>query len=346
MCSTWNVEMVRSIGADHVIDYITDDLTRTQPPAVRLAGMDTRLRLIIDTDPGVDDAQAILMALAHPSTTVEAITTVAGNVGIEHTTRNACAVLDVAGADVPIFAGADGPLVGRRIEAAEVHGSDGLGDCGRSGSDRQARDEHGANAIVELTRAHPGELTLVCLGPLTNVALATRLDPTLPKRVRRIVVMGGAVRATGNSSAVAEFNVHADPEAASVVFDAWSEVTLVTWEATLAHPLPSDLLSVRAANTPAATFVREISAHASRYVRDFLGVDDLFVPDPLAMAVTLEPDIVLEERTCQIRVELAGAHTRGQTVALRDTSSGEAIVRLIERVDGDRLRDLVLLALR
>lgn len=306
--------------------------------------MNDRLRLIIDTDPGVDDALAILMALAHPRATVEAITTVAGNVGIGHTTRNAGAILDLAGADVPIHRGAAGPLVGRPLEAADVHGGDGLGDCGRSSSDRRPSAEHAANALVRLTRDDPGALTLVCLGPLTNVALATRLDPDLPSRVRRLVVMGGAVRATGNSSAVAEFNIHADPEGASVIFDAWPEATLVTWEATLAHPLVWGLLSSDGTDTPTGAFVRAITAHVAEYVRHNLGSDSFYVPDPLAMAVALEPEIVADERSCGIVIELAGGHTRGQTVAIPAGGAG-ANVRVIERVDAGRLASLVVDAL-
>lgn len=310
-----------------------------------LPAMADPVRLIIDTDPGVDDAWAILMALAHPRATVEALTTVAGNVSLEHTTRNACAIVDVAASDVPVFAGSSGPLVGQRVEAGEVHGADGLGDAGRSSSQRRPEDEHAASAIVRLAGGAPGAMTLVAIGPLTNVALAVRLDPELPQRLGQLVVMGGAHRATGNTSAVAEFNVFADPEAAAVVFDAWPELTLVTWESTLAHPLSADLMEDASPDAPRSAFLRETSAHTIAYVRDFLGSQELYVPDPLAMAVALEPEIISAETRCAIRVELTGSLTRGQTVADNGRFSGRSpTVRVVDEVNRDRLRELLLLA--
>jgi purine nucleosidase len=168
------------------------------------------IRLVIDTDPGVDDAHAIMTAFAHPGARVKAITTVAGNVPLERTTANACTILDVLEQDVPVYAGCDRPLVGQPPDASYFHGADGLGDSGYPPSRRGVADRHAVNALIRQANESPGELTLVAIGPLTNVALATRLDPTLPQKYQRLVVMGGAIRCVGNITTAAEFNAYAD----------------------------------------------------------------------------------------------------------------------------------------
>src|ERR1700735_676563 len=192
-------------------------------------------QLLIDTDPGVDDALAILMAHAHAD--VIGLSIAAGNVGLAHTTRNARTLVDLLGASTPVFAGCSTPLVRAPEEdAAFVHGEDGFGDVGFREPKATASAESAALALLRLTRERPGELTLVALAPLTNLARALRLDPTLPQRVKRLVVMGGAVTGHGNTGKIpAEFNVGFDPEAAHVVFESFPDFELVDWEATLRH---------------------------------------------------------------------------------------------------------------
>src|SRR5579859_7973739 len=192
----------------------------------------SQLQLLIDTDPGVDDALAILMAHAHAD--VLGLSVAAGNVGLAHTTRNARTLVDLVKASTPVFAGCPTPLVRLSEEdAAFVHGHDGLGDVGFPEPKTVAVDEHAALAILRITHEHPGEITLVALAPLTNLALALRLDPSLPERVKRLIVMGGAVTGHGNTGRVpAEFNVGFDPEAAHVVFESFPDFDLVDWELT------------------------------------------------------------------------------------------------------------------
>src|SRR5262245_31059602 len=184
-------------------------------------------RLVVDTDPGVDDALALMLAFASPHVRVEAVTVVAGNVGLERTVANACTILDTLGADsgsTPVFRGCDRAFLGGRV-AATSHGADGLGDCHFPPSPRRVEAEHGSLALVRPANECPGELTLVALGPLTNLAVAMNLDPGLPQKYQRLVVMGGAVRATGNMpSPSTEFNVTSDPEAAAVVLERWPGV--------------------------------------------------------------------------------------------------------------------------
>jgi purine nucleosidase len=273
------------------------------------------VRLVIDTDPGVDDAHAIMVALSHPGVRVEAITTVSGNVGVDLTTANACKILDVMGKDVPVYAGSQYALIARNPHADYVHGKDGLGDAGIPASNRKVNDEHAANALVRLGNQFPGELTLVALGPLTNLALATCLDPDLPKKYQKLVIMGGAIRAQGNTTPTTEFNIFTDPEAADIVFKAWKGLTIVSWETTMAHPFDTPQVEeLMAFDTPRAEFFRKITENTIKFIAQFVGRKMLFAADFLAMAVAIEPEVVLRAETKYVEMELYGMNTRGQTV--------------------------------
>ncbi|GAB4477527.1 MAG: nucleoside hydrolase [Anaerolineae bacterium] len=297
-------------------------------------------RLIIDTDPGIDDAHAIMMAFACPEARVEAITTVAGNVGVDLTTANACKVLDVIGADVPVYRGCSRPLVlGAAEDAAAVHGRDGLGDAGIPPSSRQVMDEHASAALVRMAHENPGELTLVCIGPLTNLAVALRLDPGLPGRLAGLVVMGGAVFGRGNTANIsAEYNVYSDPEAAHVVFDEWPHLTLIPWETTVAYPIPEDMFNTWCGiKSSRAAFFERISRRLVDFIHSEMGVPVLFTPDALAVAAAVNPAIVTRTETHLVMVELHGRHTRGQTTVDWDDVTGRrAAVSLVLEIDFPR----------
>src|SRR4051812_49370103 len=193
-----------------------------------------RMKLLIDTDPGVDDALAIL--LAHRHADVVGLTIAAGNVELAHTVSNALKLVEVIGAQTPVFAGCANPLVLPAADAAFVHGNDGFGDTGYVPSARAAENEHAVDAMLRLSHEHAGELVIASIAPMTNIAMALRRDPTLPERIAQLVVMGGAVTGRGNTHLVpAEFNVGFDPEAAHVVFSTWPQFTLVDWELTVRH---------------------------------------------------------------------------------------------------------------
>ena len=274
-------------------------------------------RLIIDTDPGVDDAQAILLASAHPNTKIEAILSVGGNVGIEHTTRNALAIVEVIDQEIPVYRGCDEPLVYQSENAAWVHGADGLGDSGIEPLSKKIEKEHAVNALIRMINAEPNEFTVVAIGPLTNIGLAVKLDPTLPHKVKRFVVMGGAVTSHGNSSNLAaEFNIYADPEAAYVVFEAWANaeklIEIVDWEATIRHGIPKDIVKQwRTWETARAKFFNAISNQQNA---DILNKFGMLAPDPLALAVAVEPSCVKRADSCYVVVETGGTHARGQTI--------------------------------
>ena len=305
----------------------------------------SRSHLLIDTDPGVDDALAILMAHAHAD--VVGLTIAAGNVGLAHTVRNARTLVDLVGAATPIFAGCPTPLVHMPEEdAVHVHGVDGLGDVGFPEPAAVASDEHAAHAILRFTREHPG-LTLVALGPLTNLALALRLDPTLPQRVTRLVVMGGAVTGLGNTGKIpAEFNIGFDPEAAHVVFEAFPMFDLVDWEATLRHAFTDEEFDAwLAAGDKRAEFFGRVfgTARAFNLKRGRRGV---IAADALAMAVAIDPTIITRSEERHVAVELDGRLTRGATVVDWTGRLGHpANARIVMDVDQARFGAMVRRAL-
>ncbi len=273
-------------------------------------------KIIIDTDPGVDDAHAILLALAYPGVEIEAITTVNGNVGLDLTTANALKILDAAGKDIPVYRGCDRPLVNRCLEATHVHGEDGLGDCGIPASKKTAQSEHAVHALIRLADENPGQLTLAAIGPLTNLASALMIDPRLPSKYKRLVIMGGAIHGRGNTSTVtAEFNIYTDPEAAHIVFSSWPMLTLISWETTLGHVFTREVLDrFFGLGTPRARFFHDTNQKALSFIREYDGQDMLFAPDGLALAVAVEPEIVKISEKRFVSIELHGTQTRGQTV--------------------------------
>ncbi len=304
-------------------------------------------RLIIDTDPGVDDAQAILMAAAHPNTKIEAILAVGGNVGLEHTVRNALVLTEIVGQAIPVFAGCGPPLVMFQEDASEWHGVDGLGGASFE-PQCQAEKEHAVNALVRMVNESPNELTLAAIGPLTNVAVALKLDPDLPKKLKRFVIMGGAVTGHGNTSSIpAEFNIYYDPEAAHIVFEAWAQAVLIIevidWEATERHGIPeAKLLEWFEIDTPKAAFFKKILANSVERNFKHFGRKVIYAADPLAMSVVLEPDIVTRAEKHNLSIELVGTHTRGQTVVDWRDRHGLAInANIVLDVDVERFHALM-----
>ena len=299
-------------------------------------------KFIIDTDPGVDDAQAILMAHAHPDADLLGLTVVSGNVGIEHTVRNALTLVDVMQADYPVFPGCRQPLSIPGEDAAFVHGKDGFGDVGLPQPSARAETEHAANALVRLINDNPGEVTLVAIGPLTNVAVALLLDPDLPTKTERLVVMGGAVTGHGNVSNVgAEFNIYSDPEAAHLVFSGWPQFDLVDWEATLHHAYDFDVMDGwLGSGTAHARLYDQISQAIRRFVLSE-GRTQMRAADALAMAVALEPQQIESAVSRPVAIELNGQLTRGQTVVDWFERTGRAAnCRIVQQFNVARFLEL------
>jgi purine nucleosidase len=284
------------------------------------------LPLLIDTDPGVDDALALLMAFDAPQFRVIALTIAAGNVGLAYTVANALKLCEVAEVELPVYAGCDAPLLHPAPDASYVHGRDGFGDIGYAPAAQQAEAEHAALAMIRLSHAHAGRLVVCMLGPLTNLAVALKLDPSLPQRIGRIVVMGGAVTGQGNTTPTAEFNVGFDPEAAHLVFDAFAAagkvVEVADWEAVIRHGfLHTDVERWLQAAHPRARFFEAISRKTREWSAGLRG-EHWHAADALAMAALVAPEGVRERALRPLRVELTGAETRGATVVDWNRRSG------------------------
>lgn len=292
--------------------------------------------LVIDTDTGSDDAVALMLAVAEPSADIEAVTTVAGNVPLELATRNALYTLELMGAtEVPVYEGCDQPLL-RPLETAQwVHGEDGMGDIGLPPPQGAPQQGHAVDILRELSLKKPGELTLVTLGPLTNVAAALARDPELLSRYHHTYIMGGAPDAVGNVSAIAEYNVWADPEAAAMTFAAPGDKTLVGWNISRTRAVIGDAEREVLANmgTEFARFVVDINVVVDRVSREYNGLDGFDLPDPVTMAVALDTGIVTKAEHVHVGVA-TGDETRGLTyIDLRRTEAPPANLTVVWDVD-------------
>lgn len=272
-------------------------------------------KIILDCDPGHDDAIAILLAHGNPQIDLVAITTVAGNQTLPKVTRNALRMCTVAGiTDVPVAAGCAGPLIREQIIAPEVHGESGL-DGPLLPEPTVALDErHAVDLIVEtIMSAEPGEISLVPVGPLTNIAMAMRREPAILERVREVSLMGGAYT-RGNTTPAAEFNILADPEAAAAVFAAPWPVTMVGLDLThQATAEPEVVERIKAVGTPLAQIVVELLSFFAQSYADFAGMAAPPVHDPCAVARVIDPSL-LTVVDAFVAVETKGTWSYGQTV--------------------------------
>ena len=273
---------------------------------------------LIDTDTASDDAVAIIMALCAPDVRVCALTTVAGNVGIEQATRNALYSAEICDSAVPVFKGAAAPLVRVHEDAHWFHGRDGFGDRGYPAPRRAAEAEHAVDAIIRLVHAEPG-LTLVTLGPLTNVALALAREPSIAGKVSRCVVMGGAPCCEGNVTPAAEYNIWVDPEAARMVFRSGLPIEMVGWQVSRGDSVltEAEIAEVLALGTPKARFAIECNARAKEAYFIQTGQSGLSLADPTAMAIALDREIGTSWSRHLVEVECASELTRGMTVVDR-----------------------------
>jgi inosine-uridine nucleoside N-ribohydrolase len=294
-------------------------------------------RILIDCDPGHDDAIAILLALASPEVEVVGITTVAGNQTLEKTTANAIRVLDFVGRDeIPVAAGANRPLLREPFVAAYVHGETGLDGPDLPPPQREPIEEH----AVELLAKHVDGATLVPIGPLTNVALLLAQHPDV--RPKRIVLMGGAI-GLGNVTPAAEFNIWADPEAAARVFASGIEITMIPLEVTHTALLMNEDAERLRASGRTGRMVAELYDFFHRFHENTYGFDGSPIHDAVALAHVFRPDLV-ETKHCQVEIECASELTRGRTVVDLWNRTGEARpnVHVGVSVDGRGFVDLLL----
>jgi len=272
---------------------------------------------LIDTDVASDDAVAIIMALRAPDVRVVAITTVAGNVEVKQATRNALYTVELCGAEVPVYVGAEKPLLRVHQSATWFHGRDGFGDHGYPPPKQAPEKMHAVDAMIQAIEESPG-LVLVTLGPLTNLALALTRKPGIVEKIGRCVVMGGAPCCEGNVTPAAEYNIWVDPEAARVVMLSGLALELVGWQTSRADSVinNNDIAGILGLKSEVARFAIECNSRAREAYLEQTGEDGICLPDPVAMSVALDPTIG-EWSEHYVDVETHSELTRGMTVVDR-----------------------------
>ncbi|MCI1674215.1 MAG: nucleoside hydrolase [Bifidobacterium tibiigranuli] len=302
--------------------------------------------IILDCDPGHDDAMAILLAVGNPGIDLIGVTTVGGNQSLDKVTYNARSVLEMAHAtDIPVHAGSDRPLIRPLEVAASIHGETGLDGVTLPKPTRPLEQGHAANWIIDtIMGSEPGTITLVPTGPLTNIALAARLEPRIVERVKEIVLMGGGVH-VGNWSAVAEFNIKTDPEAARVVFrEAWP-LTMVGLDLThQALCTPQVQSRIDAIGTDLSAFASGLMDFFRKSYQNNQDFIDPPVHDPCTVAYLIDPS-VMTTRRCPLDVEIADGPTLGMTVAdLRgpEPSAKDCHTQVALKLDFDKFWNLII----
>ena len=294
-----------------------------------------KLPMLLDCDTGVDDAVAILLTKYLNTLELKAVTTVAGNVEVEHTTRNTLQVLELVGMeDIPVYRGAEKPLLCEAVTAHHVHGQNGLNDMTLPKPKREAKTLPAWDAIYEYAKKYEGELVVVAIGPLTNLALAIAKYKELPKLLKRIVIMGGAA-VGGNVTPSAEFNVYADPEAADMVFTCGAPVYMCGLDVTMrAYLSAEELDEIAALGSKQAVFTRDVMQGILKFYRTYKLAGVAF-HDPVTVLYA-DDDSYFQTDFAGVRVETKGRLTRGKTVTdLYSDKQMEHNAYVVTRVDRD-----------
>ena len=273
-------------------------------------------RIIIDTDPGIDDSLAILLALASPELSLEGLSVVHGNCSLEQATTNGLSVLELAhAAHIPLAKGCELPLVQPSLLALETHGNTGLGYAKLPEPRIKPTVQHGSDFLIEKILSNPGEMTLVAIGPLTNVALAIRKEPHIVSALKELVIMGGAIRHEGNTTALAEFNTFVDPHAAHIVYHAGIPTTLVPLDVTYQCVLTSqDVECLQKFDSPIPRFIKDTTDFYMEYHDAYQGMKGCVINDPLALALTFAPELC-DYQDLPVDVDISGGVSMGKTFA-------------------------------
>lgn len=272
--------------------------------------------LIIDTDMGGDDATALLLAAKNPNVTIEGVTVLAGNVSLEQAAQNALMTLEVAGANIPVYKGADSSLMARKFELFSVYGKDGMGDVNLIHPKTKAQKKSAVDFILETVKKYPNEIEIVMLGPATNIALAIEKDAETMRRVKKIWSMGTAGFGPGNATPVAEFNVFKDAEAYKVMLDLGVPVTIIGWDIANNEQLCFNrkILDEMRNSSPAQKFIAVANEKYFGYCHDLQKSDNAPVSDAVLMAAALWDDFVLETTACHASCITAEGETHGQVI--------------------------------
>jgi purine nucleosidase len=273
-------------------------------------------KILFDTDPGIDDACAILLALASPELSIVGLSVVHGNCSLEQGTTNALSVLELANAShIPVAKGCELPLVQPPLLAPETHGDTGLGYAKLPKPRTAPILQHGIDFLIETILASPGEITLLAIAPLTNVALAIRKEPLIVEALKEIIIMGGAIRHEGNTTALGEFNTVVDPHAAQIVYQAGIPTTLVPLDVTYQCILtPGDVSRLQKIDSPITKFVAEATRFYMEFHDEYQQIEGCVINDPLALALTFAPGLCTYQEL-PVEVDLSGGISMGKTVA-------------------------------
>ncbi|XP_061580146.1 inosine-uridine preferring nucleoside hydrolase isoform X2 [Cololabis saira] len=315
-------------------------------------------KLLVDVDTGVDDAQAIMLALAAPGVKLLGITCVHGNTAVENVCRNTLRVLQACNRlEIPVFKGASKSILGESINAGHFHGEDGLGDAPDPDAPglELVQEEGAVAAMIRIVNENPGEVSLVATAPLTNLALAVKMDPDLPSKLRGLYVMGGNTESRGNVTICGEFNFTADPEAAYIVLNEYRCPTyLACWEFTCYSKLSWEFCDAwLAQDSPKARFMAKIfqhsikMSHSERIEKEFVAGSGFISCDSYAMAAAVDDAFIVESERHPVSVELTGRHTRGMmvvdTVGLLEKSHAAVIMK---KVDMEKFKQMMMAALQ
>ena len=303
-------------------------------------------KFIIDTDTASDDAVALVMALQHEDIDVRAITVVAGNVPLRQAVQNALYTVELCGKQTPVYVGCAKPLLRELSTAEVVHGKDGMGDIGLPLAGRAPTPGHAVDQLRSVIREHAGDITLVTLGPLTNVALALLRDPELAHCVEHCYIMGGVGAGHGNVTPLAEFNIWVDPEAAKIVFESGMPITMVGWDISWKFAAfdAQQAEEIRQIGTPLARFVVDIQSTLTDFAIANTGLAGFDLPDPITMAVAIDQSIA-EFQSYRVDVTTGDGLERGITVVDVLGATGKAAqVRVATEADREAFVDMLKLS--
>ena len=275
-----------------------------------------RKRILIDTDPGIDDSLAILLALASPEISLEGLSVVHGNCSLEQATINSLSILELVDAShIPVARGCELPLVQPSLLAPETHGSTGLGYAKLPQPQTSSIRQHGSDFLIERILSNPGEITLVAIGPLTNIALAIRQEPRIVNALKELIIMGGAIRHEGNTTALAEFNTYVDPHAAYIVYHAGIPTRLVpldvSYQCVLTQPDVDRLLQI---DSPLTRFIADTTRFYMEFHDEYQSVEGCVINDPLALALTFAPELCTYQYL-PVEVDIFSGASLGKTIA-------------------------------
>jgi purine nucleosidase len=273
-------------------------------------------KILIDTDPGIDDSLAILLALASPELTLEGLSVVHGNCSLEQATVNALSILELAQAShISVAQGCELPLVQPSLLAPETHGDTGIGYAKLPRPQSKPIGQHGSDFLIEKIMSNQGEITLVAIAPLTNIALAIRQEPRIVGALKELIIMGGAIRREGNTTALAEFNTYVDPHAAHIVFHAGIPTTLVPLDVSYQCILTkSDVDRLLQIDSPLTRFIADATRFYMEFHDEYQGVEGCVINDPLALALTFAPELC-DYQELPVDVDISGGVSMGKTFA-------------------------------